>query len=102
MGGAYALTYIPYYEGFGIPVAEAMKCEIPIISGDRTSLPEVAGDAAIYCDPFHTQSITEAMMNLTSDENLYNQLQHASRERSKLFSWDESAKRVWSEIERLK
>jgi glycosyltransferase involved in cell wall biosynthesis len=102
MGGAYALTYVPYYEGFGIPVAEAMKCEIPIISGDRTSLPEVAGDAAIYCDPFHTQSITEAMIYLTSDQHLYSRLQQASRQRSKLFSWDESAKRVWSEIERLK
>jgi glycosyltransferase involved in cell wall biosynthesis len=95
MASADALTYVPYFEGFGIPLVEAMKCGTPIICGNRTSLPEVAGDAAILCDPFSVEEIAEAMERLTNDPILQQQLAHKGLERAALFSWDASAEHVW-------
>lgn len=98
VGAAHSLVYVPYFEGFGIPLVEAMKCGIPIISGDRTSLPEVAGNAAIYCDPFDVASITAKMLELVGDPALYAQLKQFSLERGKLFSWDQTAAVCWETI----
>jgi len=98
MGSALALTYVPYFEGFGIPLVEAMKCGTPIISGDRTSLPEVAGEAALYCNPFDVVDIAEKMQMLQDSKELQQELQLKSIERSQAFSWDVSAHRVWEVI----
>jgi glycosyltransferase involved in cell wall biosynthesis len=98
MGSALALTYVPYFEGFGIPLLEAMQCGTPIIAGNLTSLPEVAGDAAIYCDPFNVAAISEKMMLLEQSKELQQQLKEAGLKRSIDFSWDISAKIVWDEI----
>jgi len=99
MGAAFALAFIPYFEGFGIPLVEAMKCGVPIISGNRTSLPEVAGDAALYCDPFHVDEIARKMLELAGDPELYIELSKAALERGKLFSWDKTADTCWSAIQ---
>lgn len=96
MAAAKIFTYVPYFEGFGIPLVEAMKCGIPILSGNLTSLPEVAGDAVQYCDPFNTSDISEKMTVLAKDEALRNEFIEKSLERAKLFSWDNSAKEVWN------
>lgn len=98
MGSALALTYVPYFEGFGIPLLEAMQCGTPIIAGNLTSLPEVAGDAAIYCDPFNVAAISEKMILLEQSKELQQQLKEAGLKRSIDFSWDISAKIVWDEI----
>jgi glycosyltransferase involved in cell wall biosynthesis len=98
MGSALAFTYVPYFEGFGIPLVEAMKCGTPILSGNLTSLPEVAGEAAIYCNPFDVKEIAEKMSLLANDEALRKKLSAAGLERNKLFSWDTSAEIVWNEI----
>ncbi len=90
-----SLAYVPYFEGFGIPLAEAMKCGIPIVSGNLTSLPEVAEDAAIYCDPMDEKSIEEALMEMTNNASLRAELAQKSMERGKLFSWDSAAEKVW-------
>ncbi len=95
MGSAMALTFVPYFEGFGIPLVEAMKCGTPIIAGNKTSLPEVAGDAAIYCDPYEVDQIKAKMLELTSSEELRNKLSTNGIKRSELFSWDKSASQVW-------
>ena len=95
MASAEALTYVPYFEGFGIPLVEAMKCGTPIICGDRTSLPEVAGDAALTCDPFSVESIASAMEVFSSSTELQASLSEKGLERSKLFNWDQSAEIVW-------
>ena len=76
-----------------------MKCGTPILSGDKTSLPEVAGDAALYCDPFNVDDITEKLTKLALDENLRTDLSQKGLERSKLFSWDISAEKVWEVLE---
>lgn len=94
-GAAFALSYVPYFEGFGIPLVEAMRCGVPIISADKSCLPEIAGDAAIYCDPFSVNDITEKMKKLTGDPVLHSSLSEKARERSSQFSWDLAALQVW-------
>lgn len=100
MASAKALTYVPYFEGFGIPLVEAMCCGTPILAANTTSLPEVAKDAAIYCNPFNVNEIAKKMNELLSDENLCLELSQKGLERSKDFSWDRAAELVWLELSR--
>ncbi len=95
MASADLFTYVSYFEGFGIPLVEAMKCGTPILSGNRTSLPEVAGDAAMYCDPFDVSDIAEKMKRITSDVQIKASLSTKGLERSLEFSWDKAAQEVW-------
>ena len=99
MGAASVFTYVPYFEGFGIPLVEAMKCGTPILSGDKTSLPEVAGDAALYCDPLNVSQIAEKLAEIALDTEMQNALSKKGLERGKMFSWDKSAKETWEVIE---
>jgi glycosyltransferase involved in cell wall biosynthesis len=99
MAAAEIFTFVPYFEGFGIPLVEAMKCGTPIISGDRTSLPEVAGDAALYCDPFDVDEISSRMKTLALDPELQKDLSAKGLERAKSFSWDATAEKVWAVLE---
>lgn len=98
MGGALAFVYVPYFEGFGIPLAEAMKCGVPVISGNLTSLPEVGGDAALYVDPFQVPEIADAMLRLAGDANQRQELSAKGLERSSLFNWDYTARIIWDTI----
>lgn len=99
VASATVFTFVPYFEGFGIPLIEAMNCGTPILSGDKTSLPEVAGDAALYCDPFSIDDICEKLTAITHDEKLRSELSQKGLERAKLFSWDRSAEKVWDVLE---
>ncbi|MBK6521518.1 MAG: glycosyltransferase [Sphingobacteriaceae bacterium] len=74
LGSAMALTFIPYYEGFGIPLVEAMAAEVPIITSNVTSLPEIAGDAALLVDPLQVSEVKNAMVKIFQDEALRNSL----------------------------
>jgi glycosyltransferase involved in cell wall biosynthesis len=94
-GAAFALSYVPYFEGFGIPLVEAMRCGIPIVSADTSCLPEIAGDAAIYCNPFSVEDITEQLHTLSNDSELHEKLTEHALTRSTLFSWDKAAEEVW-------
>jgi glycosyltransferase involved in cell wall biosynthesis len=98
MASASCFVYVPYFEGFGIPLVEAMKCGVPIISGNLTSLPEVVGDAALLVNPFSVSEISFAMEKLYLDEKLRLELSVKGLERCKLFSWDQAAKSVWEII----
>lgn len=100
MAAASVFTYVPYFEGFGIPLVEAMKCGTPILSGNKTSLPEVAEEAALYCDPYSVDDICEKLTTIALDKELQSDLSKKGLERSKLFSWDISAEKVWDVIER--
>ncbi|MEO8068209.1 MAG: glycosyltransferase family 1 protein [Flavobacteriales bacterium] len=101
IGGALGLAYVSYFEGFGIPVAEAMKCGVPVLAADATSLPEVAGEAAVYCDPFNVASITEGLSRLRNDAVLREHLSTAGIERARQFTWDNTARQVWASFERM-
>jgi alpha-1,3-rhamnosyl/mannosyltransferase len=79
--GAAALVYPSTYEGFGLPLAEAMAAGCPVIASDRAALPEVAGDAAILLDPFDVDGWADAMLRLVDDDGLRTRLIAAGRER---------------------
>lgn len=101
MGAASIFTFVPYFEGFGIPLVEAMRCGTPILSGNLTSLPEVAGDAALYCDPLDVADITSKLRELCSNESLQSELSVKGLKRGELFSWDAAAETVWNEIDKI-
>jgi len=98
LSGAIALTYIPVFEGFGIPILEAFQCETAVITSKVTSMPEVAGGAALLCDPFKTGEIAEAMERLSSDASLRSNLINQGSERAKHFSWDKSSTLLWESM----
>ena len=98
MGAAKIFTFVPYFEGFGIPLVEAMKCGTPILSANKTSLPEVAGNAALYCDPFDVNDISEKLEELANNPTLQLELSQLGLERSNLFSWNKTAQGVWDVI----
>lgn len=97
---ATALVFPSYFEGFGIPLIEAMKCECPIICANTTSFPEVAGNAAIYFDPFNIHEIAQKMQELLQNKELRNDLIQKGVQRSTLFNWDKTAQIVWNVIEK--
>jgi glycosyltransferase involved in cell wall biosynthesis len=99
LGGALALVYVSYFEGFGVPIVEAFQCGVPVITSNVTSMPEVAGDAAILVDPFRVEEITQAMVQLHSGETLRNDLIAKGSSRSSLYNWDDSADKFWRVIE---
>ncbi|MFQ5585104.1 MAG: glycosyltransferase family 4 protein, partial [Calditrichia bacterium] len=80
------LIYPSLYEGFGIPVLEAMQVGTPVITSNVTAMPEVTGDAALLVDPLNEQEMTAAMAKLISDEELRNALIHKGNAQVKLFS----------------
>ncbi|MEA5594387.1 glycosyltransferase family 1 protein [Rivularia sp. UHCC 0363] len=87
---AIALVFPSLWEGFGFPVLEAMACGTPVITSNISSLPEVAGDAAILVNPYEIKEITEAMRLIATDEKLRNSLSQLGIERAKKFSWEKT------------
>jgi glycosyltransferase involved in cell wall biosynthesis len=100
LASSFAVTYVSLFEGFGIPIVEAMYSEVPVITSNTSSMPEVGGNAALYVDPKNYLSITEAMQKLWVDEKLRNTLVENARIRRKEFSWDKTAKLLWESIEK--
>jgi len=82
------------YEGFGMPVLEAMACGTPVITSRTTSLPEVAGDAAVLVNPEDVDELAEAMMRVLDDEILQSQLRSRGLERAKQFTWQRAARQT--------
>ena len=101
LGSAFAMTYVPYFEGFGIPILEAMNCDTPVITSNITSMPEVAQDAALLVDPFSVESIANAMLYIYKDEDMRNKLIEKGRKRKLDFSWDKTANALWESIEKV-
>ncbi|TWI80347.1 glycosyltransferase involved in cell wall biosynthesis [Lacibacter cauensis] len=98
LASALTLTFVPLFEGFGIPIIEAMICRVPVIASNVTSVPEVAGDAALIVDPTDTDAIKNAMKQIAADESLRQRLIRKGEERSKQFTWEKTAELLWQSI----
>ena len=85
------LIFPSFYEGFGLPVLESMACGTPVICSNTTSLPEVGGDAAVYCDPNNIEDIKNKIEIVLNNKELQNNMRDKGLLRAKLFSWEKSA-----------
>ena len=95
IGGAYALVYASLFEGFGIPILEALQCNVPAIVSNTSSMPEVAGEAALLVDPTSVEDIANKMGLIYKDENLRARLVAAAPAQVEKFNWQKSAERLW-------
>jgi glycosyltransferase involved in cell wall biosynthesis len=99
ISGAVALVFPSLYEGFGLPVIEAMQCGTPVICSKTSSLPEVAGDAALLTDPLDEDALAQAMIRLLGDADLRRTLVERGYTQAQKFSWSACAARVLSTLE---
>lgn len=100
--GCETFVYPSIYEGFGLPPLEAMSCGIPVIASNRSSIPEVVGNAGILVDPFNINELIDAIEKLLSSESLKSEFSNKSIERAKLFSWKNTAEKTLSVYRSLK
>ena len=91
---ATALVYPSIYEGFGLPLLEAMSCGCPVVASDASSMPEVAGKAAYYFDPDNIDSMTQAIKKVIGSKTLRDKLIKLGATQSNQFSWDKCAKQT--------
>ena len=98
IGGAYALVYASLFEGFGVPILEALKCNVPGVVSNTSSMPEVAGDTALLVDPTDVNDIAEKMTLIYKDEVLRNKLAANAPAQAAKFSWDKSAEKLWESM----
>jgi len=87
-------VYPSLYEGFGLPVLEAMACGAPVITSNVSSLPEVAGDAALTIDPNRVDGLAEAIGSVLTDESLRGELRRKGLQRANDYSWEETARQT--------
>ena len=92
--------YPSFYEGFGFPPLEAMKCGCPVIVSNSTSLPEVVGEAGLYIDPYDETSITEQINCLIQDTKLRKNLIKKGKEQSLQFTWEKTVQRILDVLEK--
>ena len=91
---AKCFVYPSYFEGFGIPTLEAMRCGTPTIAGDRTCFPEIVGDAGLLVDPFDEHSIAEGIRKVIFDERLHQELRERGLHRAGLYDWRDTARKT--------
>jgi glycosyltransferase involved in cell wall biosynthesis len=96
VGGAEAMIYPSVYEGFGLPLTEAMAAGVPVVCSNVSSLPEVAGEAALQFEPLDADQLSNQMYSVISDDGLRKDLIEKGFRRSKAFSWDKAAEEVYA------
>lgn len=101
VASAYALTLVSFLEGFGVPLAEAMNCNVPVITSNCTSMPEVAGNAGLLVNPNSDDDIAEAMKRMANDTTLHSKLIDEAKIQRQKFSWDKSATDLWNGIVKM-
>jgi glycosyltransferase involved in cell wall biosynthesis len=94
-GSALSLVFVPFFEGFGIPLIEAMQAEIPVIASNTTSVPEVAGEAALFADPHNISEIKDAMLRINSDNRFRDSLIEKGKLRKQQFTWEKTTSLLW-------
>ena len=100
VASALASVYISYFEGFGLPILEAWKCGVPVITSSASAIPEIAGDAALLVDPFSIEEICVALTRIWNEPALRNTLITKGHERLVDFSWSKASKEFWEVINR--
>ncbi len=100
LGSALALSFVPIFEGFGLPIVEAMQSEVPVLCSNTSSMPEVAGDAAVIVDPYDTAAIAAGMLRLSGDASLREALVQRGKKQKEQFTWDRTAELLWKSIEK--
>ncbi len=95
LGGALALTYVSLFEGFGLPILEAMRAGVPVLTSDVASMPEVAGEAGLLVDPSNVASIAGGMQRLWAEPNLRRAMITKGKERARQFSWENAARELF-------
>jgi glycosyltransferase involved in cell wall biosynthesis len=98
VSSALGLLYPSLFEGFGVPIVEGFAARVPVITSNVTSMPEVAGDAALLVNPLSTTEIADAMEKLATNKELRAKLIQLGTERNRNFSWDKSAQQFWDII----
>jgi glycosyltransferase involved in cell wall biosynthesis len=93
-GAALAYVFVSRSEGFGLPGLEAMAAGVPVVAARAGSLPEVYGDAALYCDPLDVESIASALAGVASEDDLRARLVARGRQRAGEFSWARTAEQT--------
>lgn len=96
---AIALCYLSLFEGFGIPIIEAMQCGVPVVTSNISSMPEVAGGAALLANPLSPTEICKCMQQISSDENLRFELIQKGFENVKRYSWDVAVMKIIEALE---
>jgi glycosyltransferase involved in cell wall biosynthesis len=92
--GASVFLFPSLHEGFGLPLLEAMACGTPVITSNVTSLPEIAGEAAVVIDPANTRELSGAMIEVLTQEALAEELRQKGLDRARRFTWEETARRT--------
>jgi glycosyltransferase involved in cell wall biosynthesis len=93
--GATLVAFVSLYEGFGLPILEAMAAGVPVLTSNAAAMPEVAGGAALLVDPTSTEEITAGLERLSFDEDLSRKLVRLGRIQAARFDWDRGATQVW-------
>ncbi len=96
VASAFAMVYVSLFEGFGIPIVEAMHSQVPVITSNLTSMPEAAGDAALLVNPYSVDDIAAAMKKLFSKPELHKSLIEKGKQQVQKFSWDLTAQKLWA------
>ncbi|MGD8399050.1 MAG: glycosyltransferase family 1 protein, partial [Anaerolineae bacterium] len=101
LSGALAFVYPSLHEGFGLPLVEAMACAVPVVCSQTSSLPEVAGDAALLVDPLDVEGLAAALARVVSDAGLRQALVARGRQRAMRFSWARCARETLAVLEQV-
>lgn len=94
-------VYPSLYEGFGLPVLEAMACGIPVVTTNVSSMPEITGDAGVLVDPYDVDSMADAIRRVVVDREIHAELECKGLERARMFSWERTAKETVAVYERI-
>jgi glycosyltransferase involved in cell wall biosynthesis len=101
VGSSVGLVFPSFFEGFGIPIIEAFNAEVPVITSNVTSMPEIAGDAAMLVNPVSVEQIASAMFKISSDSEYARSLVEKGKLRREDFSWERTSENVWRSIEKV-